>query len=60
MAITEASDSSGHTAVYASIGFQIYKRTDGASPSWNLFWQIPAANCANVVVERPARPDGDS
>ncbi len=48
MAITEATDSSGNTAVYASIGFQIYKRTDGASPyaspSWNLFWQIPAAN----------------
>jgi hypothetical protein len=49
MAITEATDSSGHKAVYATMGYQIYKRTDGASPSWNLFWEIPAADTPHAT-----------
>ena len=44
MGITEAADASGNTALYALIGMQVYKRVDGPSPSWSLFWEIPDAD----------------
>jgi hypothetical protein len=43
MSFAQFTDALGNTALYATVGIQLFKRIDGANPSWELVWTHPVA-----------------
>jgi hypothetical protein len=43
MSFAQFKDGSGNTALYATVGTELYKRIDGLNPTWNLVYAQPVA-----------------
>jgi hypothetical protein len=43
MSFCTGTNTRGGTSLFATVGIQVWERTDGANPTWRLVWTKPAA-----------------